>query len=81
MTEPEILDRVRLAFRDAWIPVDLALERDVYLDDIAGLDSVSRVRLILTLESAFNVEILPKENSQLRNIGDLVDLIAKKRGA
>jgi acyl carrier protein len=78
MDRTAIIGCLRRAFADAWIPLDIDLTDNALLDDIDGLDSVSRVRLILTLEQAFTVEISPKENSRLKTIGDLIDLIAGK---
>jgi acyl carrier protein len=84
MNEQEILSRLPRIFADAWIGIglDAELEREVELEDIDGLDSVSRVRLMLSVEDAFGVHLSPAEHGRLKTIGDLVDLVrAKVTGA
>jgi acyl carrier protein len=78
----ETLDRLRQAFADASIMLDadLDFDDDLALDAIDGLDSVSRVRLTMAVEDAFTIEISPRENSKLKTIGDLANLIGIKRG-
>lgn len=78
MTEPEILDRLHQAFADAWIGPDVDLQRDLALEDIEGLDFVSRVRLMLSIEDAFGIEMSPAEHGRLKTIGDLADLVCAK---
>jgi acyl carrier protein len=78
VSELEIRESLRRAFADAWIGLETDLDHDLALDDIEGLDSVSRVRLMLTVEEAFGIEMSPAEHGRLKSIGDLVDLIRSK---
>jgi acyl carrier protein len=83
LSSAETLDRLLRAFVDASITLDsnLVFEPDLAFDEIDGLDSVSRVRLTMAIEDAFSIEISPRENSKLKTIGDLVNLIeSKQRG-
>jgi acyl carrier protein len=77
------LQRLRQAFAEASIMLDpdLIFDGDLTFEKIGGLDSVSRVRLIMAVEDAFSVSISPRENSKLKKISDLTNLIeAKQRG-
>jgi acyl carrier protein len=78
MTEEEILCRLPRIFADAWIGVESDFDRELALDDIDGIDSVARVRLMLTVEEAFGIEMSPRECGHLKTIGDLVDLVCTK---
>lgn len=74
-------ERLRRAFADASITLDphLAFDGNLSFDAIDGLDFVSRVRLIMAVEDAFDVAISPRENSKLKNIGDLITLVEAKQ--
>ena len=80
MNEAQILKWLAQAFEEASFVLNLTLERDLLLEDIDGLDSVSRLRFMLSVEQAFTIEVSPRENSRLKTIGDLVDLIQVKHG-
>ena len=78
-TESVVLQQVERAFAEASIYLTTKLEAELSFADIDGLDSVSRVRLMLSVEDVFGIEISPKENSGLRTIRDLVDLVVAKQ--
>jgi acyl carrier protein len=44
--------------------------------DIADWDSLTHVRLILSVEKAFDVKFSAAEVANFKNVGDLVSLIA-----
>jgi acyl carrier protein len=77
----DVLSGIRRAFTAAAIPLDLALQRDIKFKQIVGLDSLAVVRLILSVEQAFSIEIAPREAIRLNGIGDLAALIERKRQA
>ena len=80
LTEAAVLRRLPDAFADASLDLKQVLAPELALEQIDGLDSVSRVRLMMSLEEIFGIEISPKENSGLRTVGDLVGLVVAKRG-
>lgn len=75
----DVLARIHEAFVSASIPLDLVLKHDIKFKEIYGLDSLALVRLILSVEQAFAIEIAPREAARLSAIGDLADLIERKR--
>jgi acyl carrier protein len=79
LTESTVLDQLGEAFDSASLDLKSRLDREMCLEEIDGIDSVSRVRLMLSVEEVFGIEISPKENSGLQTIGDLVDLVLAKR--
>ena len=80
LTESAVLERLGAAFDGAALDRPPGLGRQLVLEEIDGLDSVSRVRLMMSVEDAFGIEITPKENSGMETIGDLVDLVLAKSG-
>ena len=78
MNEAYILERLVSVFHEASFALDFALDRDVALEEIDGFDSVTRLRFMLSVEQAFTIEVSPRENSKLKTVGDLVDLIQIK---
>jgi acyl carrier protein len=79
VSEVEILQALPDAFAQAWIALDVDLARDLALEDIEGLDSVSRVRLMLSVEETFGIVMSAREHGRLKTVGDLIDLIHAKR--
>ena len=57
----------------------MILRPEIKFKEIDGLDSIALVRLILSVEEAFAIEIAPREATRLIAIGDLADLIERKR--
>jgi len=43
--------------------------------DVAGWDSLTHIRLILSIEKAFKIKFTTSEIGKLQNVGDLVTLI------
>lgn len=81
LNEAAVLEQLHAAFVDASLDLKRVLVPELALEQIDGLDSVSRVRLILSIEELFGIEISPKENSALRTVADLIGLILAKRGS
>ncbi|MDQ2877781.1 MAG: acyl carrier protein [Pseudomonadota bacterium] len=46
--------------------------------DIEDWDSIGHIRLVLAIEEKFGIRFEPKEVVGLKNLGDLVDQIARK---
>jgi acyl carrier protein len=63
-------------FRDVFDDDDIQLRPDMTADDVAGWDSMSHIRLVLTIERHFNKTFSASRISQLKNVGDLVTLIS-----
>jgi acyl carrier protein len=80
LTESAVLERIGSAFDRAALDRPPGLARQLVLEEIDGLDSVSRVRLMMSVEDTFGIEILPRENSGMETIGDLVHLVLAKSG-
>ena len=75
MNEAEIYEKLTPIFRDVFDDDDLKLRPDMTADDVPDWDSMSHIRLVLTVERQFQKKFPASRVSQLKNVGDLVSLI------
>ncbi|HXJ85594.1 MAG TPA: acyl carrier protein [Candidatus Binatia bacterium] len=79
--DTEELQRVLLdIFREFFDDEDLILRPEMTARDIDGWDSLANVRLLLTIERKYQIKFSASEIGGLENVGDLLQLIARKRG-
>ncbi|MBC7519633.1 MAG: acyl carrier protein [Sandarakinorhabdus sp.] len=57
---------------------DFDVTRATSADDIEDWDSLSHIRFMITLERAFKVKFSNEEIAELKNVGELADVIATK---
>ena len=67
-------------FRDVFDDPDLTLTREMTADDVSEWDSLSHVRLMLTIERVFRVKFTASQVGSLKNVGDLMDILQHKLG-
>ena len=67
-------------FRDVFDDPGLTLNREMTADDVSEWDSLSHVRLMLTIERVFRVKFTASQVGSLKNVGDLMDLLQHKLG-
>lgn len=79
MTETEILAKLQTIFADVLDEDDLVLTPQTTAQDVDGWDSLSHVRLVLTVEKAFGVKLSAGEIGRLKNVGDLIVLLQARQ--
>jgi acyl carrier protein len=79
MTQSDMTDRLNLIFQDVFDDDDIAVKRETTARDVAGWDSLKHLQLILAVERAFKVRLPSTKVSNLKNVGDLMDLIQSVR--
>jgi acyl carrier protein len=57
---------------------DIELRPDLSAKEVEGWDSVTHLRLMLTVERAFHVKFSTSDLGALKDVGDLVLLIEKR---
>ncbi len=75
MDKAEIYTKLTPIFRDVFDDDDIQLRPEMTADDVADWDSMSHIRLVLTIERQFHKKFPASRVSQLKNVGDLVSLI------
>jgi acyl carrier protein len=75
MDESRIYARLAELFEDVFDEDSIKLTPDLSAKDIDGWDSLTHIRLILTIEKTFKIKFSTSEIGKLENVGDLVTLI------
>jgi len=78
MVEEQIYARLAQIFEDVFDEGPIRLTPELSAKDVDGWDSLTHIRLILTVERAFNIKFSTSEIGRLENVGDLVALIAER---
>jgi acyl carrier protein len=75
MDEPQIYARLTEIFSDVFDEDTIQVTPGLSAKDVDGWDSLTHIRLILTVEKAFKIKFSTSEIGKLENVGDLVALI------
>src|ERR1017187_9039571 len=75
MDEPQIYARLAEIFQEVFDEDSIAVTPELSAKDVDGWDSLTHIRLMLTVEKAFKIKSSVPEIGKLENVGDLVMLI------
>ena len=75
METTEIFSKITPVFQDVLEQDDLVLTNELSADDIENWDSLSHVRLIVSIEQELNIKFDISEVSSAKNVGDMVEQI------
>lgn len=78
MDEPQIYQRLTEIFQDVFDEDSIEVTPKLSADDVDGWDSLTHIRLILSIEKVFKVKFSTSEIGKLENVGNLVALIQGK---
>jgi len=78
MPESELYEKLTVVFRDVFDDVDLTPTPEMTADDVEEWDSLSHIRLMLSVEKAFGVRFSTVELGGLKKVGDLAALVETK---
>jgi len=74
MEEPQIYARLAEVFQDVFDEA-ITVTPELSAKDVDGWDSITHIRLMLTVERAFKIKFSAPEIGKLKNVSDLVTLI------
>jgi acyl carrier protein len=77
----EILSKVRDIIADVLDLPDLTVTRETTAEEVEGWDSFNHINIVVAVESKFGIKIHTAEVEELRNVGELADLVGKKLSA
>lgn len=80
MVVNEIYERLTGVFHDVFDDEDLVLTPQLTANDVEGWDSLTHIRLVLSVEKEFGVKFSSGDVARLKNVGEFAELIAKKLG-
>jgi acyl carrier protein len=75
MDEPQIYERLTEIFKDVFDEDSIHVTPELTANDVAGWDSLTHVRLIVTVQKAFKIKFTTSEVTKMAKVDDLVRLI------
>jgi len=78
MKKNEILAKLNDVFREVFDLDDVVITPDTVADDIDDWDSLEHINLISAVESTFKMKFKMKEVSTMKNVGEMIDIIAER---
>ena len=73
-----ILERVQPIFQDVLDDPSLRVERGSSAESVEGWDSLAHINLVASIEKEFGIQFALGELSELKNVGDMIDLMERK---
>jgi acyl carrier protein len=73
--EAQIYERLMQIFQDIFSDHLISVTPELSAKDVDGWDSLTHIRLMLTVEKAFKIKFSTSEIGSLKNVGELVTLI------
>ncbi len=78
MNEDSIYAQLTDIFHDVFDDDLIVLTPQISAKDVDGWDSLTHIRLILTVEKVFKIKFTTSEIGKLENVGELVTLIKSR---
>jgi len=78
LTKDQILQGLSEIFQDIFDRDDLVISPQTTAADIPEWDSFNHINIIVASEMTFKVKFQVAETEELKNVGELIDLIATK---
>jgi acyl carrier protein len=78
MTDNSVEARLTSVFRDVFDDDTIVIHPTMTAKDVDGWDSLTHVRLMLTVERKLNIRISAHEMASLKSVGDLIRLVEVK---
>jgi acyl carrier protein len=79
MISTELYEQLNRVFHDVFDDDTIKVTPEMTAEDVESWDSLSNIRLIATVERTFKVKFTMSEIGKLKNVGELVALIQKRR--
>jgi acyl carrier protein len=76
--ETQIYTRLGEIFEEVFDDDSITVAPELTAKDVDGWDSLTHIRLILTIEKAFKIKFSTSEIGKLENVGDLVAIIKSR---
>ena len=78
MSNNEIFEKLTPIFQDVFDDDEIVLVSDLTAADVDEWDSLSHIRLIVSVEQAFEISFTAAEVGRLENVGEFAELIERK---
>jgi acyl carrier protein len=81
MDKAQILAEISEIIRDVLDLPDLVVTMSTSAENVEGWDSFNHINIVVAVESHFRVKIHTAEIEELKNVGELIDLVHQKLDA
>ncbi|ERL04358.1 acyl carrier protein [Mitsuokella sp. oral taxon 131] len=78
MTKEEILNELQPIFHDVFDDKDFIITNESNAEQVEDWDSLSHIRLVVAIEKHFQIKFAFGELQELKNVGEMIDLIQEK---
>jgi len=78
METAEIYQEFTKIFHQVFLNDSIVVRPDLTAKDVEGWDSLSHIRLVLTVERSFGVKFSASEIGKLKDVAGLADLVRSK---
>jgi acyl carrier protein len=78
MEEKEIFTKLELIFREVFGKENLSISREMSANDLSEWNSLNHMILVSEVENAFSIKFKLKDLNKMRNVGDMIEIIASK---
>ena len=79
MTRESIYERLNEVFQEVFDDDSITVNADTTADDIEDWDSLSHITLMAAVEDEFRMKFSMKEVVEMKNVGEMVTIIAARR--
>jgi acyl carrier protein len=81
MTDPELYSGLNEIFRQVLDNDAIELTPAMTAEDVEGWDSMNHIFIVVEVEKRFGVKFQAAEMEELKNVGELAELIRQKAAA
>lgn len=74
----QVFDSLTEIFRDLFDNPNIILSDHLTAEEVDGWDSLNHINLIVAVEKKFRIKLTIRDAKNLKNVGELVDLILQK---
>jgi acyl carrier protein len=78
---PDLLPEIQDIFRDIFDDESLVITRESNASTVQDWDSLAHVNLVSAIERKYKIRFGLGELQELKNVGDMIDLVEKKLAA
>jgi|TARA_A100001011_G_C14264317_1_gene823974 acyl carrier protein len=80
LKKEKVLKKLKLIFFEIFKNKKLKINFNSSANTIKNWDSLAQINIVLATEKLFKVKFSVTEVSELKNVGEIIDLIIKKNG-
>jgi acyl carrier protein len=76
--QPSVMEKVQAIFQDVFDDPKLRIDRSSSAATVPAWDSLAHINLVTAIQQEFKIKFALGELEQLKNVGDLLDLMERK---